>query len=122
MDPAIAVCNLCRASSMSIIDKLTTIFVPTVSIIRRHQREAAIELGGEFPLEQLRKDQDTRFDALEKDVGHIFHTQLKLQAILRKMENRTEVQDVKTLNAEIQNLSALISERKKGELVTRDGR
>ena len=35
------------------------------------------------------------------------------------MENRAEVQDVKTLNAEIQNLSALISERKKGELVTR---
>ena len=76
-------------------------------------------MGGEFPLEQLKKDQETRFDALEKDVGRIFHTQLKLQAILRKMENRSEVQDVKALNAEIQNLSALISESKKGELITR---
>jgi len=114
LDPAISICNLCRASSMSILDRITTIFVPSVSILRRHQRAAAIELGGEYPLEQLRKDQDTRFDALEKDVGHIFHTQLKIQALLKKMENRAEIQDVKTLNSEIQNLSALISESKRG--------
>ena len=119
MDPAIAVCNLCRASSLSIIDKLTTIFVPTVSIFRKHQREAALELGGEFPLEQMIKDQDTRFDAVEKEVRRIFHTQVKLQATVRKMENRSEVPDVKALNAEIQNLSALISESKNGELIPR---
>ena len=76
-------------------------------------------MGGEFPLEQLKKDQETRFDALEKDVGRIFHTQVKLQATVRKMENRSEAPDVKALNAEIQNLSALISESKKGELITR---
>ena len=74
---------------------------------------------GKFPLEQLKKDQDTRFDAVEKEVSRIFHTQVKLQATVRKMENRSEAPDVKALNAEIQNLSALISESKKGELITR---
>ena len=88
-------------------------FVPSVSIFRRHQRAAAIGQGGEYPFKQLRKDQDARLDALEKDVGHIFHTQLKIQALLKKMENRAEIQDVKTLNSEIQNLSALISESKR---------
>ena len=97
---------------MSILDRITTILVPSVSIFRRHQRAAAIEQGGEYPLEHLRKDQEARLDALEKDVGHIFRTQLKIQALL-KMESRAEIQDVKTLNSEIQNLSALISESKR---------
>ena len=113
MDPAIAVCNLCRASSLSIVDKLTTIFVPTVSIFRKHQREAALELGGEFPLEQMIKDQDTRFDAVEKEVRRIFHTQLKLQATMRKMEARSEIPDVRTIDAETQNLSTPSSENKR---------
>ena len=97
---------------MSILDRITTILVPSVSIFRRHQKATAIEQGGEYPLEQLRKDQEARLDALEKDVGHIFRTQLKIQALL-KMENRAEIQDVKALNSEIQNLSALIYESKR---------
>ena len=80
MDPAIAVCNLCRASSLSIVDKLTTIFVPTVSIFRKHQREAAFELG---------------------------------EATMRKMEARSEIPDVRTIDAETQNLSTPSSENKR---------
>ena len=113
MDQAIAVCNLCRASSLSIIDKLTTIFVPTVSIFRKHQREATLELGGEFPLEQVIKDQDTRFDAVEKEVRRIFNTQVKLQATMRKMEARSEIPNIRTIDAETQNLSTPSSETKR---------
>ena len=53
LDPALAICNLCRASSMSIVDKITTVLVPTVSIFRRHQKTAAIEQGEEYPLKKL---------------------------------------------------------------------
>ena len=97
---------------MSIVDRITTVLVPTVSIFRRHQKTAAIEQGEEYPIKKLSKDQGARLDALENDVGHIFRTQLKIQAML-KMGNRAEIQDIKTLNSEVQNLSALVSESKR---------
>ena len=107
MDLTIAVCNLCRASSLSIISKLTTILVFTVSISRKHHREAALELGGEFPLEQVIKDQDTRFDAVEKEVRRVFNTQVKLQTSIREMEARLEIPNTKPIDAETQNLSEI---------------
>ena len=111
LDPALAICHLCRESSMSIIDRITTVLVPTVSISRRHQKAAAIEQGEEHPLKKLSKDQGDRLAALESRVGHIFRKQLKIEAML-KMENRAEIQDITTLNSEVQNLSALVSESK----------
>ena len=97
---------------MSIIDRITIVLVPTVSISRRHQKAAAIEQGEEYPLKKLSKDQGDRLDALESRVGHIFRKQLKIEAIL-KMGNRAEIQDITALNSEVQNLSALVSESKR---------
>ena len=89
-------------------------FSPQRFHLQKASKGSCNRTGRRLFVEQLRKDQDARLDALEKDVGHIFHTQLKIQALLKKMENRAEIQDVKTLNSEIQNLSALISESKRG--------
>ena len=99
MDPTIAVCNLCRASSLSIVEQLTTISTPTVSIFRKHQREASLELGGKVSLEEMIQNQDTRFEVVEKEVRQVFNTQVKLQTTMREIEAR--------LDAETQNLSEI---------------
>ena len=112
LDPALAICHLCRESSMSIIDRITTVLVPTVSISRRHQKAAAIEQGEEHPLKKLSKDQGDRLAALESRVGHIFLKQLKIEAKL-KMGNQSEIQDITALTSEVQNLPALVSENKR---------
>ena len=62
------------------------------------------------------KDQDTRFDAVEKDVRRIFNTQVKLQATMREMEDRSEIPNIRTIDAETQNLSTPSSENKRENL------
>ena len=111
LDPALAICHLCRESSMSIIDRITTVLVPTVSISRRHQKAAAIEQREEHPLKRLSKDQGDRLAALESRVGHIFRKQLKIEVILI-MGNQAEIQDSTALTSEVQNLPALVSENR----------
>ena len=112
LDPALAICHLCRESSMSIIDRITTVLVPTVSISRRHQKAAAIEQGEEHPLKKLSKDQGDRLAELESRVSHILLKQLKIEAKL-KIANQSEVQNLPALSSEVQCLPALISENRR---------
>ena len=82
----------------------------TVSISRKHHREAALELGGKNSLEQMIQNQDTRFEAVEKEVRRVFNTQVKLQTTMREMEAR--------LDAETQNLSEIKRKDQQPALMT----
>ena len=86
---------------MSIIDRITTVFLPTVSIFRRKQRAAAIEQGDEHSLRQTNKDQGDRIFELEKTVKHLLQTLMRMQM---QLQMQTANQN------ENQNLPALMSE------------
>ena len=96
---------------MSIIDRITTVLLPTVSISRRKQKAAAIEQGDDHPLKQLSKDQGDRLAELERKVNHILFKQMKIEAKL-KAANQNEVQNLPALMPEVQNLPALMSENR----------
>ena len=94
---------------MSIIDRITTVLLPTVSISRRKQKAAAIEQGDDHPLKQLSKDQGDRLVELERKVNHILLKQMRIEMQLRTT-NQDEVQNLPALMSEVQNLPALMSE------------
>ena len=71
LDPCLAVCHLCSDSSLSIIDRITTVFLPTVFISRRKQKAAAIEQADKHSPKQTNKDQGDRIFELEKTVKHL---------------------------------------------------
>ena len=83
---------------MSIIDRITTVFLlPTVSISRRKQKAAAIEQGDEHSLKQTNKDQGDRIFELEKTVKHLLQTQMRMQI---QTTNQTESQNLPALMSE----------------------